>query len=100
MPPVSSGPSMRPRFRTGPARHSFAQEFPNAMPGTPQPTIAHEADAREHPWISTNDTTLSWPRDKPAGGDAVRALPELRLDHLLALTDETGLLQHALFDIP
>jgi hypothetical protein len=28
------------------------------------------------------------------------ALPELRLDHLLRLTDDTGVIQHATFDVP
>jgi len=36
----------------------------------------------------------AWPLARPAD------LPELNLDHLHALTDDTGLLQHASFDIP
>ncbi|SPE53247.1 Glycosyltransferase [Verrucomicrobia bacterium] len=31
---------------------------------------------------------------------APRALPELKLDHLLRMTDSTGLFQHALFTVP
>ncbi|MFP8878640.1 MAG: glycosyl transferase, partial [Myxococcota bacterium] len=30
----------------------------------------------------------------------IKSLPELRLDHLLRLTDDTGLLQHATYSIP
>ncbi len=36
----------------------------------------------------------------PAGATARRKLPALVLDHLWRLTDATGLLQHATFDIP
>lgn len=36
----------------------------------------------------------SWPLASPTD------LPELNLDHLQALTDDTGLLQHATFDVP
>ncbi len=36
----------------------------------------------------------------PAAATARRALPALVLDHLWRLTDATGLLQHATFDIP
>jgi glycosyltransferase involved in cell wall biosynthesis len=36
----------------------------------------------------------SWPIARPAD------LPELNLDHLQAMTDDTGLIQHASFDVP
>ena len=36
----------------------------------------------------------SWPLASPAD------LPELNLDHLRAMTDDTGLIQHATFDVP
>ncbi|HWA77255.1 MAG TPA: glycosyltransferase family 4 protein [Polyangiaceae bacterium] len=36
----------------------------------------------------------SWPLARPAD------LPELNLEHLQAMTDDTGLIQHATFDVP
>jgi hypothetical protein len=39
-------------------------------------------------------STASWPLARPAD------LPELNLDHLQAMTDGTGLIQHARFDVP
>lgn len=39
-------------------------------------------------------STKGWPLTPPAD------LPELNLDHLRAMTDDTGLLQHATFDVP
>src|SRR5207302_3895255 len=35
-------------------------------------------------------------RDEPRAS----SLPELRLDHLLRLTDDTGIIQHATFSVP
>jgi glycosyltransferase involved in cell wall biosynthesis len=37
---------------------------------------------------------LNWPLSAPVD------LPEVNLDHLRAMTDDTGLLQHATFDVP
>lgn len=38
-------------------------------------------------------------RSRP-GAPRAGALPELRLDHLLRMTDETGIIQHATFSVP
>lgn len=35
------------------------------------------------------------PRDESAGGLEITAVPQVRLDHLLSMCDDTGLLQHA-----
>jgi glycosyltransferase involved in cell wall biosynthesis len=49
---------------------------------------AREGERQRRPLVS------SWPVAQPAD------LPELNFDHLRALTDDTGLLQHATFDVP
>ena len=42
-----------------------------------------------------------WPRGIPVRVPAVAsALPELRLDHLQRMTDDTGIIQHATYSIP
>ena len=38
-------------------------------------------------------------RPDPATGGSL-ALPELRLDHVLRMTDDTGIIQHAIFSVP
>jgi len=49
---------------------------------------------REYSRRATGHVSSAVPREKPC------ALPELTLDHLRALTDDTGLLQHAVHAIP
>lgn len=39
-------------------------------------------------------------RRRRAGPPRASSLPELRLDHLLRLTDDTGIIQHATFTVP
>jgi glycosyltransferase involved in cell wall biosynthesis len=57
---------------------SYLQSFERALSGPPH---------RERP-------PPSWQLAPPAD------LPELNLDHLRAMTDDTGLIQHATFDVP
>lgn len=40
------------------------------------------------------------PRVRPSSQSLASSLPELRLDHLRRLTDDTGILQHATFSVP
>jgi len=54
---------------------------------------------------ATRRTTVSRGRRRPAATDAAdeptsRSLPRLNLDHLRRLTDGTGIVQHATYDIP
>ena len=44
----------------------------------------------------------STPDRKPVKGrrDSIQSVPELRLDHLVRLTDDTGIIQHATFTVP
>jgi len=37
---------------------------------------------------------------RPPGRQRASSLPELRLDHLLRLTDDTGIIQHATYSVP
>ena len=40
------------------------------------------------------------PAPAPCAGAAASSLPELRLDHLVRMTDDTGIIQHATFSVP
>ena len=72
---------------------------------------------REAAWQFTR--SMAWPRvgeayvalaerivaetpvDRPRAADAERLpVPELRLDHLVRMTDDTGILQHATYSVP
>jgi glycosyltransferase involved in cell wall biosynthesis len=39
-------------------------------------------------------------RARPSGPPRASSLPELRLDHLARMTDDTGIIQHATFSVP
>ena len=58
--------------------HSYLKSFERALEGQRQ----------------RRSLPPAWPLSAPAD------LPELNLDHLRAMTDDTGLLQHATFDVP
>ena len=49
------------------------------------------SDRMEHPRVQFSARAIS---------KALNQLPELKLDHVNALTDDTGMLQHAIFTIP
>jgi glycosyltransferase involved in cell wall biosynthesis len=53
--------------------------------------------------VRTLAQRLAQPRPAPPPAPAPRRvsdLPEIRLDHLLSMTDDTGLLQHAIYSVP
>ena len=53
-------------------------------------------------YLELGTTVITEARRKPPRSKATRAssLPELRLDHLLRLTDDTGIIQHATYSVP
>ena len=44
--------------------------------------------------------TLVWPAQIAVAPDEIHGLPAVKLNHLSRMTDETGMLQHAVFAIP
>ena len=80
------------------ARHELGRRAREHARGSEWPVVARsylqsfERALETRPRAS--HSTAGWPLTRPAD------LPELNLDHLQAMTDDTGLIQHALFDVP
>ena len=59
--------------------------------------------ARRRAAICSSARRWARPERRPRGAamtPRASSLPELRLDHLLRLTDDTGIIQHATFSVP
>ena len=63
------------------------------------PTVAHDYE-RSFERARLEHSAMAAKRIVPATLDREAALPIWRLDHLMCLTDDTGMLQHAIYTLP
>jgi hypothetical protein len=63
------------------------------------PTVAHDY-VRSFERARVEHSAMAAKRIVPATLDREAALPVWRLDHLMCLTDDTGMLQHAVYTLP
>ncbi len=63
------------------------------------PTVAHDY-VRSFERARVEHSAMAVKRIVPATLDREAALPVWRLDHLMCLTDDTGMLQHAVYTLP
>jgi glycosyltransferase involved in cell wall biosynthesis len=80
-------------LRKAVGQRAYEHAMSSSWPVVGQSYVESFARAREGQ-LERRSLPPAWPLTEPAD------LPELNFDHLRAMTDDTGLLQHATFDVP